>query len=126
MKKDNMIKREVPERLKYGLELTLYRNDVSPHFWEREKVDDYILNEFSKLYCSTNLSDEEWKEYLAFAACEVDRLVSSMPDIPVVPEHSQNDDWISDICRRLGTTSCNLKTDEGPDFSIFKKLLEED
>lgn len=121
-----MIKREVPEGLKYGLEMLLYKNDVSPHIWEREKECDYILNEFSKLYCSTTLSDEEWKEYLAFAACEIRRMESSTPKIPVVPAHSQNDDWISDICRRLGTTSCNLKPDEGPDFSIFEKLLEED
>lgn len=116
MNKDNMIRREVPEKLKYGLEILLQRDDITPHSWEREDAKQYIFNECGKLYCTTYLSDEEWNEYLAFAICEVDRMESTMPDTPVVPEHSQNTKMISEACRRLGTTSYQLRYDEAPDL----------
>lgn len=85
-----LIKREVPEGLKYGLEILLYRDDISPHIWERDETSQFIMHNYGKLYCSTDLSDKEWEEYLACAVCEVERLESSMPDTPIFPESSQN------------------------------------
>lgn len=123
MKNNTLVRREVPEKLKYGLEILLQRDDITPHIWEREKHDEYILDEYGKIYCSTYLSDEEWIEYLKFAACEIVRMESTCMSIPVVPEHFKNGKMVEEACRRLGSENAFLEEpDQRP---VFENDIEE-
>jgi len=98
--------RQVPEELNFPLEICLQRDGINPHSWVRKGDREGPLAAYNPLYCTTNLTDDEWELYLELAYCELTRGKSATPGCPHIPERLADYEEISaktrEILERIG------------------------